>query len=361
MFADLRFAFRGLVNTPGFAAHAFVTLGLGFGSFATSLAILRGLAGTPLAVLERPVQVLTVITVLLLTAAGANFATLLLARVDARHRELAIRRAMGAGRRRLIALLLVESVLLALIGASLGLLAGAWAVDWTAAAISPAPGASGLSGVDRTVAGIVLALAGPLALAFGIIPARRAARADVHDVLRDDAPAAPLGPVPPRGAGAVLVAFEMTLSVLLLVAWLSSRAAGAAAGTRGLVDVLLGLCALTSVALTTLGIYVVTAYDLGRRSREIGVRLALGARSGDVLRLTIAAGMQAVVAGLLIGLVASLGVHRQLERLHVGSEPATSATLALVGLTLAGVALAATSLPARRAIRAIPTRPPTSA
>ena len=95
----------------------------------------------------------------------------------------------------------------------------------------------------------------------------------------------PLAAQPPRFLGGALVVCEVALSMLLSVAWLSSRAV-APDRRAPLVIVLIGVCAAISVMLTTLGVYVVTAYDLLRRSREIGVREVTGFKSrgtfGDI-------------------------------------------------------------------------------
>lgn len=353
MFADVRFAFRSLVNAPRFTTHALGTLVLGFGSLATLLAFGRGAAGASSdEALHVSLRALTIIAALLLTLACANVATLLLSHVDARQRELAIRRAVGAGRRRLIALLLAECLLVVLLGGAGGLLAAAWAVDWIAASTATA----GAVSVDWAVIAIVFLLALPVTLGCGLMPARRGAAGDGHDVLRDDETAV-RSVRPRRRLGAALVAAEVTLSVLLAVAWRSSRTAIPPPGDIPLFTTLLALCAGAAVVLTTLGIAVVTAYDVRRRSREIGVRLALGARANDMMRVIVAGAMQAVVAGLLLGLAGALLVHRKLEALQVAGEPASLVTLAGVIVTVAAVALAATSLPVRHAIRSVLARP----
>jgi len=354
MFADLRFAFRSLLNTPAFTAHALLTLILGFSGVATLSAVTHsGSAAGDATLVESPVQALTAVAWLLLVAACANVATLLLERVDARHHELAIRRAIGAGRRRLIAQLLAEGILIGVLGAAGGVLTASWALEglWTLGTVRTAP-----PGIDVFVATMHLLIAPVLAVAFGIGAARRGASADVHDVLRDDESIVPVAAAPRRRLGAVLVASEVTISVLLAVAWLSSRDVPTPEAGTPLITLLIGFCAAISFALTTLGIYVVTAYDLSRRSRELGVRIALGARSADVLRLTISGAMRSVVAGLIVGIVGTLGLQPKLDAFEVGGRPATASSVAAVVLALAAVALAATTLPAARAIRAIPTR-----
>ena len=117
---------------------------------------------------------------------------------------------------------------------------------------------------------------------------------------------------------------------------------------------LLGLFAGVALLLAVSGLYGVLAYSVSRRTREIGVRLALGARPGDILRLIVAHGMLLTFGGLVIGLAGALMVARLLSGLLFGVGSTDPATFVGVSGLLAGVALLASYLPARRAARVDP-------
>jgi predicted permease len=111
---------------------------------------------------------------------------------------------------------------------------------------------------------------------------------------------------------------------------------------------------LLALLLSCIGLYGLLAYEVSRRTREIGIRMALGARSGDVLRLVIGQGLALTAAGAAIGIGAALGVTRFLGTLLYGVKPADPLTFAAVGCFLAAVALLACYIPARRATRVDP-------
>ena len=110
------------------------------------------------------------------------------------------------------------------------------------------------------------------------------------------------------------------------------------------------------MALAALGIYGILAHAVARRTREIGIRLALGGRPGGVVRLVVASGMRLVAAGVIVGVGLALGVTPLLRSFLVGVAPADPITLATVVLVFVTVASLACVLPARRAIRIDPTR-----
>ena len=117
---------------------------------------------------------------------------------------------------------------------------------------------------------------------------------------------------------------------------------------------LLGLFAAVALTLASVGIYSVLSYIVRGRSREIGIRTALGARTGDVLRLVIAEGMTPALVGIAAGAVAALASARVLEKLVFGVSASDPLTLAAVAGTLAFVALVASLVPAYRAARVDP-------
>jgi putative ABC transport system permease protein len=119
---------------------------------------------------------------------------------------------------------------------------------------------------------------------------------------------------------------------------------------------LLGTFAAVAVLLAAVGIYSVVSYIVRGRSREIGIRTALGARAGDVLRLVIGEGMFPVLIGIAVGTIAAFASARVLETLVFGVSASDPLTLAAVAATLALVALMASMVPAYRALRLDPVK-----
>jgi putative ABC transport system permease protein len=117
---------------------------------------------------------------------------------------------------------------------------------------------------------------------------------------------------------------------------------------------LLGIFATIGLVLVTIGVYSVLAYTAARRTHEIGIRMALGAERGDVLKLVINMGLRLVVLGVAIGLAASLGVARVIATQLWGVSPYDPATLVAVPLLLLITGLVACWIPARRAARVDP-------
>ena len=117
---------------------------------------------------------------------------------------------------------------------------------------------------------------------------------------------------------------------------------------------LAGLLALVTLVLTMGGLYAVLTMTVGQRTRELAIRMALGAREASVRRMVLAEGLRLVVAGVLVGLAAAVPLTRLLESQLYGVAPHDAATLAagLVGLLVAGAL--ASDLPARRAARLDP-------
>jgi putative ABC transport system permease protein len=117
---------------------------------------------------------------------------------------------------------------------------------------------------------------------------------------------------------------------------------------------LLGVFAGVALLLAAVGIYSVLSYIVRGRSREIGIRRALGARTSDVLRLVIVEGMSPVLVGIATGTIGALASARVIRTLVFGVSASDPATLAAVGATLALVALMASLVPAYRASRLDP-------
>jgi predicted permease len=134
---------------------------------------------------------------------------------------------------------------------------------------------------------------------------------------------------------------------------MESRIAGSIA-TQRFNATLLGTFAALAFMLAATGVYSSMLYVVGLRRRELGIRAALGAASGDLLRLVVGRGALLVVYGTAIGIGLALALGRVIENLTFGLSPADVPTLAVVAFLLAAVGLAACWLPARRAARADP-------
>ncbi|MBC7788537.1 MAG: ABC transporter permease [Anaerolineae bacterium] len=115
-----------------------------------------------------------------------------------------------------------------------------------------------------------------------------------------------------------------------------------------------GAFAVIALVLASIGVYGVVAYAVSMRTREIGVRIALGAQTGDVVRMVVGQGVVLAVAGVAIGLVGALAVSRLLAGALYGISATDPSSFLLIPLMLAGVALLASYLPARRAARVDP-------
>lgn len=117
---------------------------------------------------------------------------------------------------------------------------------------------------------------------------------------------------------------------------------------------LLAIFASLALMLAAVGIYGVMAYNVSQRTHEIGIRVALGARTGDVMSLIVGQGLLLTIAGIAIGVAGALGLTRLMASLLFGVTATDPATYAGVSLLLAIVALAATYIPARRAMKVDP-------
>jgi putative ABC transport system permease protein len=117
---------------------------------------------------------------------------------------------------------------------------------------------------------------------------------------------------------------------------------------------LIGSFATLALILAMVGLYGLISYAVTQRTREIGIRVALGAQREDILRMVIAEGSGAVLAGIAIGLAAALVLTRVMASLLYGVKPTDGITVASVAILLAIIALAACAIPARRATRVDP-------
>jgi putative ABC transport system permease protein len=242
-----------------------------------------------------------------LLIACANVANLQLVRAADRQREVAVRLAFGAGRGRIVRQLLTESLLLAAAGAALGILLAAWGI--------------------RLFANMM------------------AAEHPLPYWVRFDLDAPVLLCTLLAAAGTGLPVFQVATMEQV------RRAGYWAQGLFSRMFLIFGGLAL---CLAAIGIYGVLSYSVSQRRREIGVRLALGARQRHVLRLVIGQTMALTAAGIACGIAAALSLNQILAGLLYEVSPTDPASYAGIILFLCGVALLASALPARRALDADP-------
>ena len=114
--------------------------------------------------------------------------------------------------------------------------------------------------------------------------------------------------------------------------------------------------AVAALLLASLGIYGVTSFAVARRTQELGIRMALGARGAELVAMAMRRGMRPVLAGIAAGCVCALSVGRLLASQLFGVSPYDPAILMTVALVLVTVAICACWFPARRALRIDPAR-----
>jgi putative ABC transport system permease protein len=112
--------------------------------------------------------------------------------------------------------------------------------------------------------------------------------------------------------------------------------------------------AMLALVLACIGLYGLLSYEVARRTRELGIRMALGARRRELMRLVVRRGLLLALTGIVIGIGAALGVTRLMAAMLYSVRPFDPVTFAGVGILLVLVALAACWIPARRAMRIEP-------
>jgi putative ABC transport system permease protein len=128
----------------------------------------------------------------------------------------------------------------------------------------------------------------------------------------------------------------------------------ASLGSRKFNVILIGFFGITALLLATAGVFGVMAYSVSRRTREFGVRVALGATSGNVLRMVVGQGMRTILIGVAIGIVGSFALTKTVASLLFGVTATDPVTFGGVTLLLIAVALLACYIPARRATKVDP-------
>ncbi len=125
-------------------------------------------------------------------------------------------------------------------------------------------------------------------------------------------------------------------------------------GRQRAVSSLTGFFGVLGLVLACVGLYGIMAYSVARRTHEMGIRMALGAENGDIMRMVVGQGLRLVIVGLAVGVLAALGVTRFLSSLLYGVRPTDPLTFAVVSLLFTTVGFLASYLPARRAMRVDP-------
>jgi predicted permease len=133
-----------------------------------------------------------------------------------------------------------------------------------------------------------------------------------------------------------------------------SEVYSASLGSRRFNVILIGFFAVTALLLATTGVFGVMAYSVSRRTREIGVRIALGAAAGDVLTMILGQGLRPILAGVAMGIAGALALTRTVESLLFGVTATDPLTFIGVTLLLVGAALLACYVPARRVTQVDP-------
>jgi ABC-type antimicrobial peptide transport system permease subunit len=125
-------------------------------------------------------------------------------------------------------------------------------------------------------------------------------------------------------------------------------------GQQRVISALTGFFGILGLALACVGLYGIMAYSVARRTHELGIRMALGAQKGEILKIVIGHGLRLTLIGIAIGAAGALALTRLMTNLLYGVGPSDPLTFTAVSLLLAMVALLACYIPARRAMKVDP-------
>jgi ABC-type antimicrobial peptide transport system permease subunit len=144
--------------------------------------------------------------------------------------------------------------------------------------------------------------------------------------------------------GVPMIGAPLTMMLSMDPHFVASRVGGTLASVVGALGLLMAC----------MGIYGMVSYSVAERTREIGIRMALGAGKRQLLRLVITQGFRPIFVGMVIGIVVSAGISRVLAAMLFGFDPGDGVLFLAVSLALGAIALVATYMPARRAMRVDP-------
>src|SRR5260370_39957252 len=291
----IRYALRTLVRGR-FTAMVVATIGLAIGANTAVFSVAMATPGY-----SRSVRLWLFGGAALLPIACVNCSNLLLAHGVLGRKELAVRAAMGASRTRIFRMILTESVLLALLGGALGILLAWWGADYLTD-LAPA----GLSaGIGLRAVWFAVAISVASGILFGLAPAL--------DSIRGDAAELPGAPTPRlqllRGANLLAIAqvglaFSLLTGAGLMIERTRDRPSFETA--------LLAVFAIIMLLLAMAGVYAVLYRSVGRRALEIGIRMALGARGGQVRSMVLGEAMLLIGAGSCVGMITGMFASRAL-------------------------------------------------
>jgi hypothetical protein len=324
-----------------------------------------------------------------LLIACSNVANLLLARAARRTGEMSVRVAIGASRWQVVRQLLTESVLLAFVAGALGLLLSVAGIRWFDSETQNVGRPFWMIfSMDWRTFGFLFGICIVTGVLFGLAPALHVSRTNVNETLKEGGRSGSTGIRARRWANGLIVA-QLALTLVHrqnptltngmgLIA--RTRAGAAQAGKtlreemrtvdpdmalfniRTLDEVMsqqrflhrvfgtmFSLFAVIALLLAAVGLYAVTAYAVTQHTREIGVRVVLGAAPGQVIALFLRRGAVQLGIGLVIGVAGAFGVGRLLQALLVQTSPRDPLTLFSIVALLTIVATVACIVPARRA------------
>jgi ABC-type antimicrobial peptide transport system permease subunit len=334
LWQDVRYALRTMARNPGFTLLVTSTAGLGIGA---NTAVFSVAIGAP-AHWRSVLLWLSAAVALLMPLSCANCANLLLAHGATRRKELAVRAAMGASRLQVFRLVMAESVLLSVLGGALGVLLAWWGADLMIA-LAP-PGFS--AGIGVRALGFAFAISIVSGMLFGLPAALDSMRGGVPELVSG----APSRLRLLRGASLLAIAqVGLACSLLIGAGLMIDR------GRDRFETVLLAVFAVLTLLLAMAGIYAVLCRAVDRRAREISIRMALGARGGEVARMVLGQAALLVGAGGCVGLITGVFASRALSG---GIRLGDANILLIVSGILILAAAPASYFPARAASRIEP-------